>query len=315
MTHPTPTTLVTLKEQFLLCMRMRNWTVQTVTTWDYRFRRFLVWCEDHAIYEVDQITPELLATYRRYLFHYRNPKTNMPLKFCTQSSYLLPLRSWFKWLLEEKIVTTNPAEKLELPKEERRLPSDVLTADEVERLLNATDVTTPVGIRDRAMLETFYSTAMRCGELTELQVYDLEFDRSVIKIQQGKGHKDRVVPIGERAIRWIQKYQQDVRPFWIAKTNEDTLFVSVNGQRFLRNNVSFIVRNYLNQAGITKRGACHLLRHSAATLMMENGADLRALQMLLGHERLDTTQIYTHVSIKRLKEVHQRTHPARSKEQ
>jgi integrase/recombinase XerD len=177
-------------------------------------------------------------------------------------------------------------------------------------MLNATDTTRPVGIRDRAMMETFYCTAMRCGELVRLQVYDLEFERGVIKIRQGKGRKDRIVPIAERAQSWIEKYLHDIRPDWVAKTNESTLFVSNNGRPFIRNSVSGLVRGYIKKAEIPKKGACHLLRHSAATLMMENGADIRALQMLLGHENINTTQIYTHVSIQRLKEVHQKTHPA-----
>jgi len=201
---------------------------------------------------------------------------------------------------------------VELPKEERRLPSDVLTADEVESLLNATDVTKPLGVRDRATLETFYSTAIRCGELCQLQVYDLESERGIAKINQGKGRKDRVVPIGQRASLCIDKYLADVRPAFVDETNESTLFFSCHGRPLSRNNVSAIVKGYMLAAGIDKRGSCHLLRHTTATLMMENGADLRSLQLLLGHERLNTTQIYTHVSIQRLKDVHAKTHPASS---
>ncbi len=304
---PTPEIL---KDQFLLWMRMRNCSDRTLESWAYRIRRFNEWCADRGIECVTQVTSDLLAAYRRYLFHYRNAKTNAPLKFSTQASYLMSLRRWFVWLAAEKFIDINVASKLDLPKEERRLPTDVLAADEVESLLNATDVTTPLGLRDRAMLETFYSTAIRCGELTRLQVYDLEVDRGIAKITQGKGRKDRVVPIGKRACSWIAKYLADVRPAFVVETNEATLFVSCHGRPLGRNNVSAIVKSYVRAAGIDKRGSCHLLRHTTATLMMENGADLRSLQMLLGHERLNTTQIYTHVSIQRLKAVHEKTHPA-----
>jgi len=114
-----------------------------------------------------------------------------------------------------------------------------------------------------------------------------------------------------RALTWLQKYTDDIRPGFVAQTNESALFVSVRGRKFCRTNLSWIVKNYLREAGITSRGSCHLIRHTAATLMMEHGADLRSLQQFLGHARLDTTQIYTHVTIARLKEVHARTHPAK----
>jgi integrase/recombinase XerD len=147
--------------------------------------------------------------------------------------------------------------------------------------------------------------------LINLEVYDLERDRGVLTIRQGKGQKDRVVPIGERALSWIDKYLADVRPALASQTNLPNMFVSRRGGKFARTGLSFLVRGYLNAAGVKKKGSCHLFRHTAATLMMENGADLRSLQMFLGHERLNTTQLYTHVSIQRLQEVHRKTHPAK----
>jgi integrase/recombinase XerD len=273
--------------------------------------RFHTWCVDRGIESVAEVTPAVLAAYRRYLFHYRNPKTGRALKYSTQTSYLISVRRWFRWLAKEKLLPEDMARDLELPKEEQRLPAQVLTVDQVESLLNATDVTTPLGVRDRALLETFYSTAVRCSELIALQVYDLEADRGVVRVLQGKGRKDRFVPIGKRALQWLERYLMDVRPALVMRTNETTLFVSCQGKRFCRTNVSALVRRYIERSGITVRGSCHLLRHTAATLMLDNGADLRSLQLYLGHEHLNTTQIYTHVSIDRLKEVHARAHPAR----
>ena len=187
----------------------------------------------------------------------------------------------------------------------------MLTATEAETILNATDITTPLGLRDRAILETLYTTGMRCGELRNLDVYDLSAERAVIAIRQGKGRKDRMVPVGERALAWLEKYLLDVRPELVTHSNETVLFVTQKGHRFGRNHLSYLVRRYIEKAGITKKGSCHLFRHTAATLMLEGGADLRSLQMLLGHARLTTTQLYTHVSIQRLKEVHAKTHPAK----
>ena len=175
----------------------------------------------------------------------------------------------------------------------------------------APDVKTNLGIRNRAMLEIFYSSGIRCGELIALDVYDVNLEREVLTVRCGKGNKDRVVPIGTRALSWVEKWTNDIRPDLVTESSAQSLFVSKNGKRLGPNYVSNLVKRYLKAIGIEHRGACHLLRHTAATLMMENGADLRSLQEFLGHARLNTTQIYTHVSIKRLQEVHRKTHPAK----
>jgi len=300
-----------LQAQFLQWMRMRNCTPRTIEQWTFTLDRFSSWCTDRGIDSVAEVTPGVLAAYRRYLFHYRNPRTGRPLKFATQSSYLLSVRRWFRWLAKEKFLADDASRDLELPKEEQRLPAHVLTIEQVESILNATDVTTPLGLRDRALLETLYSTAVRCSELLALQVYDVETERGLVRVRQGKGRKDRMVPIGQRALAWLEKYTRDVRPDLLAGSAETTLFVTCQGRRFVRTNVSALVRKYIEKSGLTLRGSCHLLRHTAATLMLDNGADLRSLQLYLGHEHLNTTQIYTHVSLERLKDVHARTHPAR----
>jgi integrase/recombinase XerD len=309
---------------------MRNCSQRTVDGWRYILNRFIDWCDERGLDCLSQITAEHIAAYRRSLFHYRIPKTGAPLKFETQAHYLIPVRRWFAWLLESRFVEVDPTLGIELPKAEHRLPMSIMTADQVEELLNVPDVNTPLGLRDRAILETFYSTAIRCGELASLDVYDVSRERGVVTVRQGKGRKDRVVPIGERCLTWIQKWTADVRPDLVggSSPNDDqayyessvsassaqALFVSKNGRRLGENYLSNLVRRYLVQVGVTQRGACHLLRHTAATLMMEHGADLRSLQLYLGHARLTTTQIYTHVSIERLKDVHRKTHPAKPNE-
>ena len=275
---PTPPSCDELQRRFLEQMRMRNCSPRTLIQWTYSLGRLIAWLSDHGIDSVDEVTPHVLSAYRRHLYHYRNPRNGQPIKFATQSMYLMAVRRWFHWLAEEQLIGSNPAAKLELPKEEHRLPGDVLTLQEAEAILNATDVTTPLGIRDRAIMETLYSTAMRCGECLALDVYDISAERGVITIRQGKGRKDRVVPIGERALAWIATYLADVRPALVTHTNETVLFVSSRGLRFGRNHLSYVVRRYIEKAGITKKGACHLFRHTAATLMMERGADVLALQ-------------------------------------
>ncbi len=219
-----------------------------------------------------------------------------------------------------KVSPFNPAANIELPKEEKRLPAAFLSLEEVERLINQADVTTKIGIRDRAILEVLYSTAMRRSEVMRLEQFDLDRTRRLIVIRQGKGKKDRVVPIGVRALDWLEKYLREGRQ-WLAdghgsklrlkRTETPRIFLNNAGRPFHLGPLSAMVRTYLVAAGIDKPGACHILRHTAATLMLENGADLRSLQTLLGHESLNTTQIYTHITIERLRQVHDQTHPAK----
>ena len=212
---------------------------------------------------------------------------------------------------EGTYIELDPAKDVELPKSEERLPTSVLTIEEVESLLNVPDVKTDLGLRDRAIMETLYSSGIRCGELIALDVYDINTEREIVTVRLGKGKKDRIVPIGERAISWVEKWIDDIRPRLLKDSADQALFVSKNGRRLGPNYMSNLVKRYMTSVGITYRGACHLLRHTAATLMMENGADLRSLQEFLGHAQLSTTQIYTHISIQRLQEVHRRTHPAK----
>ena len=193
---------------------------------------------------------------------------------------------------------------------EKRLPQAVLTLPEVERLLAVPDVTDPLGIRDRTMLELFYSTGIRRTELCRIELPDVNTERRTLHVRLGKGKKDRVVPIGARAVHWLEHYLQAVRPRLCLDTRTQALFLTGYGGPFNPDVVSRMVAAWLAKAGLKRKGCCHILRHTCATHMLENGADIRFIQQLLGHEKLDTTAIYTEVSIKQLQEVHARCHPS-----
>jgi integrase/recombinase XerD len=181
--------------------------------------------------------------------------------------------------------------------------------DEVKRILAQPDITNALGLRDRAMLEVFYATAIRREELARLTYSDINQEHGTAVIRQGKGDKDRVVPVTERALTWVARYVVTGRPKLTRDNDSGYLFVTKNGE-YLDGKQSYkIVRSYFDKAGVTKPGGPHLLRHACATHMLENGADVRYVQELLGHARLETTQIYTHVSIGKLKNVHQKAHP------
>jgi integrase/recombinase XerD len=202
---------------------------------------------------------------------------------------------------------------LELPKLERRLPKAILSAQEAESVINQPDIGEPLGLRDRAILETLYSTGIRRQELINLLVQDVDRERGTLFVRQGKGKADRMIPIGERAVQWIDKYLNETRPELACGQDEGRLFLSQYGTAISPNGLTLLVRNYIEKAHIGKRGSCHLFRHTMATLMLENGADIRFIQAMLGHVKLDTTQIYTQVSIKKLKEIHTLTHPAKAR--
>ena len=223
---------------------------------------------------------------------------------------LTPIRSFFKWLTRENHILYNPASELEIPKKPKRLPKAILQLDDIENVLSQTDIETVQGIRDRAMIEVLYSTGIRRMELVKLSIYDVDVKRSIVYIREGKGNRDRVIPIGERALAWLEKYKLEVRPELIVEPDKGILFISDYGEPFKRDQLTHIVKKYLIRAGIDVVGSCHLFRHACATHMLDNGADIRFIQAMLGHDDLNTTEIYTRVSIEKLKAVHQATHPA-----
>ena len=297
--------------KFLEWMRVTNYSERTVDNRDLYLTYFIRWAYERGVERPNEVTKPVLERYQRYMYHYRK-KNGDPLSFRSQYSRLVPIRAWFKWLTRENHILYNPASELDLPRLEHRLPKHVLTVAEAEQVIAQAPVGTGVGIRDRSILETLYSTGMRRMEIIHLRQYDLDVDRGTIMIRQGKGKKDRMVPIGERALAWVDKYLHDVRPTLVAGTSaSDILFLTHLGEPFTPNRMTSLVRGYVNAADTGKKGSCHLFRHTMATLMLENGADVRYIQAMLGHVKLETTQIYTQVSIKKLKEIHTATHPAK----
>jgi integrase/recombinase XerD len=278
---------------------------------------FIDWCEERSIRRPDEVTRGMLERYRQHIFQYRRKTDGAPLSHQTQAKRLISVRAFFQWLARQHHLLYNPASELELPKQQQRLPRHILSVAEVEQVLNACDTQDPLGLRDRAMLETLYSTGMRRAELTNLRADDLDLNRGTIFVRQGKGAKDRVVPIGERACRWVERYLFQVRPDLVDVDDDGTLFLAKHGEGMQAKQLSVIVRNAIGRANLERfadthpNAACHLLRHACATHMLENGADIRYIQALLGHADLSTTEVYTRVSIQQLKAVHDRTHPAR----
>lgn len=307
-----PRGLYRLLQDYLTWLRVKHYSPYTVGNREYYLLWFLEWAGHRGLMRPTEITKPILERYQRHLFYYRKKDGN-PLSTQDQYNRTVALRHWFKWLTQQNYLLYNPASELELPKLEKRLPRAVLTASEAESVINQPDVTTPMGIRDRAILETFYSTGIRRLELINLTVQDVDAERGTLLVRLGKGSKDRMIPIGGRALQWIDKYLNEVRPELATGADGGHLFLSKLGQALGKGGLTSLVSSYVNRAKIHKSGSCHLFRHTMATLMLENGADIRYIQAMLGHVELSTTEIYTQVSIKKLKEIHTLTHPARLK--
>jgi len=305
-----PQGLTALLDRYLLWMETHHYAPGTVAVRRVTLSHFLRWCLERSITRPHGVTLEMLERFQRHVYYYRQ-RNGQPLSLSSQSHRLTSLRRWFAWLVRERVLEHDPAHDLVLPRDERRLPRQPLSVPEVEAVLAQADLTTPHGLRNRATLEVLYSTGLRRKEALALEHTDLDRARMTLLVRSGKGKKDRYVPIGARALAWIDKYLAEARPLLARRAETPLVFVSKNGHRLHANQLSKIVRDYLRGAGVNKPGACHLFRHATATLMLDAGADVRYIQALLGHSKLSTTAIYTHVSIAKLCEVHQRTHPAR----
>ncbi len=300
-----------LVEEFLLDLATRGYSPATIRARRQSLAALSAWLADRGVTRPVEVTRPMLVRYQRHLFHYRKPNGD-PLSFRSQNAQLLPVRAFFKWAVRNDHVGSNPASDLELPKVEKRLPKAALTVEEAEAVLAVPDLSTASGVRDRAMIETFYGTGIRRAELARLNWRDLDVDRCTLMVRQGKGRKDRMVPIGTRALAWIDRYLVEVRPRFAVEPDDGTLFLTVDGTPFSLDRLTQLVRDYVKASGVAKEGACHLFRHTLATLMLEGGADIRYIQAMLGHAELSTTQIYTQVSIRALQAVHAATFPAAS---
>ncbi len=293
----------------LVSLAGRNYTPDTIEGRRDSLKVFLLWSGDRELTSPAAITKPILESYQRHLWHWRK-KNGHPLGVSTQRARLGTLKSYFAWLAKQNILAANPASELELPRQERHLPKQALGIRETRALLAVPNIHDPLGLRDRAILETLYSTGVRRSELVRLHAADLNPERQTLHVRQGKGHKDRVVPVGSRALEWLVRYLEEVRPRLLLDAQERHLFLTSYGEPFNPDVLSRMVSKWLKQADIGRPGSCHLVRHTTAVHLLEGGADIRFIQQLLGHEKLETTAIYTQVSIEQLKAVHARCHPA-----
>ncbi|QIE58548.1 site-specific tyrosine recombinase XerD [Rasiella rasia] len=279
----------------------RGLSENTIQNYTLDIRKLYIWLEDNASEDSPiNITEERILQFIYDLGKTMNPKS--------QSRIISGLRGFFNFLIFEGYRTTNPLELVESPKTGRKLP-DTLSIQEIDSIIQAIDLATPQGERNRAILETLYACGLRVSELITLKISDLFFEEGFIKIT-GKGNKQRFVPIGDNTIKYIEIYRSEIRVHQQPKPEaKDTLFLNRRGNGLTRAMIFTIIKQLTEKAGINKAISPHTFRHSFATHLLENGADLRAIQQMLGHESITTTEIYTHVETSHLTRVMQKFHP------
>jgi integrase/recombinase XerD len=293
---------------------VRGLAASTAYTRERGLQSFIQWVDERGILHPGEVTRPILQRYQRHLYLHRK-KDGQALTLGTQHSRLMSVVAFFKWLTREGHILSNPAADLDMARPRLQLPRVLLSVQDVQNVLNAIPThdahsgTILRGIRDRAMLEVLYSSGLRKGELMRLVLGEIDTERGTVLVRQGKGRKDRLVPLGERAAAWVQRYLLEVRPQLLV-ADTPAVFLSDWGEPWESDRLFRVVRGYLRIAGI-EGGNCHAFRHACATHMLEGGADIRHIQRMLGHSQLNTTEIYTHVAIGQLKAVHALTHPAR----
>lgn len=261
---------------------------------------FAIWLEKARSRELAQVEPADIDAWLAHRFAAR-------AKPRTAARYTASLRRFYRFLARESLIKNDPTQFLDTPKLPRPLPK-ILSEADVETLLAVPDVETPAGLRDRAMLETLYATGLRVSELVGLKLLNLDLNAAVLRVT-GKGGKDRLVPMGQEAQHWLSRYLKESRPDMLKQKKCAEVFVTPRGTGMTRQAFWHLLKRCALKAGIHKPLSPHTLRHAFATHLLAHGADLRVVQMLLGHADISTTQIYTHVARERLKQLHARHHP------
>lgn len=297
-----------LFEKYIESLRTLNLAQGTIKGQSFLLNRFLEYLKENNITDIAAVTKETVRDYQTHLFEEINSKGTVNSVFY-QNNKLKAVKAFFHYLSDNDYIVNNPAKDISCAKTPQRLPRSVMTQSEAKKMLHAPDTKTALGYRDRAMLEVLYSTGIRKEEIRNILLTDIDYTEGYIRINRGKGGKDRIVPLGKIACRYLENYIRAVRPSLIRDPYNNHLFLTLKGTRLSKNMVWQTVKKYAKGAKIRKNITPHTFRHTCATLMLRNKANIRHIQELLGHSSLDSTQVYTSVSITDLKEAHAKYHP------
>jgi integrase/recombinase XerD len=297
-----------LLHRFQSDLQIRNYSARTVSDYGYNLGLFFHFLEQRQISDIQSVTPGTLADFQRWIY-YQPTKQGTPRGVVNQNGILAAVKSLCRFLKVEGYLSTNPAEAIEYARQPHTLPRNVLTPQEAKRIIETVDTTTVLGYRDRTILETLYATGIRNEELRNLTVADVNLDEGLLRVNHGKGGKDRVTPLGQMAGRYLETYLKGIRPQLLGQRHTDRLFLSFRGNPLDGHSVGDLVKHHARQAGVKKHVTPHVWRHTCATHLVKNNANLRHVQDLLGHGSLATTERYLSLTIGDLKEAHARFHP------
>lgn len=299
-----------LKEKFLQEKR-KTLHASTLASYENKILLFIGFLEEKELpMDVREITRGDVRDFFIYLENYKDRRKGKNLSKHYKYGVKILICNWFEYLEETDSILTDPAKSLDIPVPPKKLPSNILTEEEVRLILESPDLKEPIGLRDRAVLEIMYGSGLRRVEICSLTLDSVDLDNGYIFIREGKGGKDRVVPLTRAAKHYLKKYLLEARPVYVAKAaGLDKVFLTNRGEGLKPSVINQLVRIYVRKSGIKNTASPHTLRHSCATHLIGRGASVRYVQELLGHEHIDTTQIYTHVIPLNLMEVYQKTHP------
>jgi integrase/recombinase XerD len=300
------------KDKYFQHMRVMGYSSETIQTQQWRLKPFFEYLQAQGVLTPEMVTSALLRNYQTFLFGQVNPKGEAN-HVSYRNVLLMGAKKFMRFLFQEEVLPEDPGEDVDYAIEPKRLPRNILTQSEMKRLLDAPDTTTALGYRDRTILEVFYSSGIRRSELLNLEVNDLDIDAELLRVNAGKGNKDRVVPLGKMAVRYLRHYLKTVRPLLVKKPT-DYVFLSERGNRICKCMMGLRLKGYAKKAGIEKNLSVHTLRATCATHCLQGKKRReqmhpRHLMELLGHSSMESLNPYLSVSIADLKEAHGRCHP------
>ena len=296
------------KEKYRKHLTVIRYAADTIKRYIYFLNRFFAWLEAQGVAEISAVTKDHVQDYQTQLYETVNSRGE-PNSVFHQNNTLKAIKGLFRYLAEQNYLVSDPSRDVSYARTPKRLPRSILTGPEAKKVIHATNTKTATGYRDRAIIEVFYSTGIRRNELINLELSDVDYHEGLVRINSGKGKKDRVVPIGKIACRYIENYVKGVRPMLVKDPKDNHLFLTINGTKISENRVWQLIKVYSKKTKIKKNITTHTFRHTCATLMLKNKANIRHIQELLGHSSLEATQVYTRVTITDLKEVHSKCHP------
>ena len=294
-------------------LRMKNFSIRTDESYCYEVKKFIFFVSENyiRIKNISQINKNIILDYLNFLMRYKDRK-GKALSSKTIKLKIAAIRHFFKYLLKSDFILKDPTLTIESPKEERSLPKNILTESEVKLILDSIDTRTPIGLRNKTIIELFYSCGMRTSELCDLKIHNVDLKEQTVIIEHGKGDKMRVLPIGQYAVDYIEQYISRARKFMLKGriNDEGYLFLTNRGTKFNKETINrCIIHGVVKNLRLNKKVSCYSFRHALATHLVQNKVDIRFVQELLGHESLNTTQKYCHLNITDLKKMHALYHP------